>query len=386
MANKKISQLNRVDSSVGITTSDLFPMASGGIGPNAQTASVTALDIATFCLSPMPASQINQPIGFTGNIDINFDKSNWEDASQSDVHNFPFLQVRKSDGLLVTGSGVAFDSATVPWNFIATDDIDMQHYDITGDGFDIKGIDKISFYNANLVPPWDGYNTYIDVDSNVPEDLHISADSDLELIGQTSIILTGRTTPHPTAAHGGITVGAYLSGAPSGIVEGQPRALIQFSGTDIEIDPVAKVTTNQINVIGNTSDYGSIEMTKGAFKSYSNDLGGLTNVNWARSNIAYKSINTNTVFKFYNVKEGQTYSMSVKNNDTANPRSGTFLYSMGTSSSDATTGVHWGEAYDGPQQGYVRGAPTIAKGGTNIYTFVCIETGVFASAVTGYAY
>ena len=254
--------------------------------------------------------------------------------------------------------------------------------------FDIKGVNKISFYDGNLTPPWDGYNTYIDVDASQPEDLLISADSDLRLIAQNSLVLTGRTSPDPDAnnRYGGITVGAYFSGAPTGLLGGQPHGIIEFSGTDIAIDPVAKLTTNQIHVVGAVTNYGSIEMSKGAFKSYSDNLGGLTNVNWARSNIAYKSIADNTTFKFYNVKEGQTYTMSVKNTDIANTSSGTFLYSMGTTTSDATTGVYWGEAYDGPQQGYVRGAPTIAKGGTNIYTFVCIETGVFASAVTGYAY
>jgi len=161
---------------------------------------------------------------------------------------------------------------------------------------------------------------------------------------------------------------------------------VTITGGDLEIDPENKLTTNQIQVDGTASDYGSIEMSLGAIKPYSEALGGVTNVNWARSNISHIDRADDTTIKFYNVKDGQTYTMYMKNTDTNNPTSGTFLYTMGTSVSDATTGVHWGEQYDGPQQGYVKAAPTIGKGRTNIYTFVCIETGVFASAVTGYAY
>ena len=117
----------------------------------------------------------------------------------------------------------------------------------------------------------------------------------------------------------------------------------------------------------------------GAIKPYSEALGGLTNVNWAAANIAHVNRADDTTIKFYNVKDGQTYTMYMKNTDAANPTSGTFLYTMGPSVSDATTGVFWGEEYGGL-------APTIAAGRTNIYTFVGVHTGVFASAVTGYVY
>ena len=125
MANKKISQLNAVDPAIGIGSVALFPICSGTGPGDYQSAKITALEIAKFVLDPMPSNDLPS-VGFTGSTEVYFHRGNdWEDASQSDVHNFPFLQVRKSDGLLVTGSGVAFDSATVPWNFIATDNIDM---------------------------------------------------------------------------------------------------------------------------------------------------------------------------------------------------------------------------------------------------------------------
>ena len=376
MANKKISQLNSVDPAIGIGSVALFPICSGTGPGDFQTAKITALEIAKFVLNPMPvgpnASDIPS-IGFTGDADINFKKTNWEDASQSDVGDFPFLQVRKSDGLLVTGSGVAFDSATVPWNFIATDHIDMQSYNITGSSFDIRGVNKISFYNAGLVPPWDSTNTYIDVDANTPEDLHISADSDLELIGQPSIILTGRTTPHPTAAHGGITVGAYFSGAPSGIVEGQPRGLIQFSGTDVEIDPVAKLTVNEIKVdrdIG-TSNFGNLVIEGASRHEPYNVVNSI--VYWAKSNIQYDTVNTaSPEFDLRGAGNGQTLTMYIENLSNSVVSIPTFV--SGTTNPNP---ILWGGT---------GGPPQLEPDRTNVYTFVCLNTGIFASAITGYAY
>ena len=106
MATKKISQLNKVDGAVGITSADLLLIASGG-GWDYQTASFTSLAIASFCLSPMPASQINQPIGFTGNVDINFHKTNWVDSSAAVPSTHAFLMVNRTNGQLTTGSGIA---------------------------------------------------------------------------------------------------------------------------------------------------------------------------------------------------------------------------------------------------------------------------------------
>ena len=366
MANKKISQLTEVGN---VGAGDLFAVAVPAGGPYI-TKSCEPKAIATYALNPVPSDI--PTIGFTGTQNVFFDKSNWIDASNADVESYPYLQVRKSDGQLVTGSGVAFDSATVPWNFIATDDIYMQSYDITGDSFDIKGVNKISFYNFGLEPPWDSANTYIDVDANTPEDLHISADSDLELIGQTSIILTGRTTPHPTAAHGGITVGAYFSGAPSGIVEGQPRGLIQFSGTDVEIDPVAKLTVNEIKVAaGDGTDYGNL-VIEGASRHEPYYV-GVNPVYWTKSNIQYNTVNTQTPeFDLREAENGQTLTLYIENLSNSTTSYPTFV-----SGATNPNPILWGGT---------GGPPQLEPDRTNVYTFVCLHTGIFASAITGYAY
>jgi len=183
MANKKISQLNAVDSSVGIGTESVFPMVSGTSSANYQTSKVTSVDIAKFVLNPMPVGQAGmESIGFTGNANINFKKTNWIDASQSDVHNYPFLQVRKSDGLLVTGSGVAFDSATVPWNFIVSQDIKMQGYYLTGCySFYFGSSDDIDFDARSFVTS--------DADG---EAFQVKAYTDLTLSGNRHVSISGQ--------------------------------------------------------------------------------------------------------------------------------------------------------------------------------------------------
>ena len=70
-------------------------------------------------------------IGFTGTTDINFSKTNWDNASTNVAVN-PYLQVRLSDGQLITGSGVAVPAALGDemGNCTATEDLKMQGYDI----------------------------------------------------------------------------------------------------------------------------------------------------------------------------------------------------------------------------------------------------------------
>ena len=349
MANKKISQLTEVGN-VGV--GDLFAVAVPAGGPYI-TKSCEPKAIATYALNPVPSDI--PTIGFTGTQNVFFDKSNWIDTSDAGTH--AFVMVNKDNGQLTTGSGIGVvANGDNMGNCVATTDINMQ-------GFDITGLDDVEFKNNESHPTSFISNVY------TAGKLRVQAGNDLWLSGKRHISISGQAL-------------SLEDGDTQTPISGN----VTITGGDLEIDPGNKLTTNQIQVDGTASDYGSIEMSVGAIKPYSQALGALTNVNWAGANISHIDRTDDTTIKFYNVKDGQTYTMYMKNTDTNNPTSGNFLYTMGTSVSDATTGVHWGEVYDGTQQGYVRAAPTIAKEKTNIYTFVCIETGVFASAVTGYAY
>ena len=99
MANKKISQLTDVET---IQAGDLFPLAEDAGGGIFTTKNCTPTDIAEFALNPIAATQVS---GLNKNIYFDNDDANWNTASTVVTQN-PYLQVRQSDGLLVTGSGI----------------------------------------------------------------------------------------------------------------------------------------------------------------------------------------------------------------------------------------------------------------------------------------
>jgi len=348
----KIAQLNAVDSSVGIGTESVFPMVSGTSSANYQTSKVTSVDIAKFVLNPMPVGQAGmESIGFTGNANINFKKTNWIDASQSDVHNYPFLQVRKSDGLLVTGSGVAFDSATVPWNFIVSQDIKMQGYYLTGCySFYFGSSDDIDFDARSFVTS--------DADG---EAFQVKAYTDLTLSGNRHVSISGQALD--------------LASTP---ISGD----VTFTGGNVTIDPSHILYVNDISTyIGASSDDKAVLSISGAARFYTNladapdNISESVDIDWKDSNIQYDTINGNEDYHtlnyvFSNVRDGQTVTMYIENINATTTYTPTF-----TSGTPNT--VLWGGT-GGPRH--------IAPNRTNVYTFAAIHTGIFASAITGYEY
>ena len=141
MANKKISQLIGLGANEDVSGFFLIPVGAGTSTGPYVTKQITTTELAEFAFTGdglgFPATRIS---GL--NKDVYFDNNdNWQDASNTDVASFPFLQVRKSDGLLVTGSGVAFDSTSTPWNYNAASDINMQ-------GNDINNLDDVNFFGS----------------------------------------------------------------------------------------------------------------------------------------------------------------------------------------------------------------------------------------------
>ena len=355
MANKKISQLNAVDGAIGISTADIFPIASGG-GGDYQTASVTSLDVASFCLAPMPATMLNQPIGFTGNVNfnikqsssaqINFDKDNWATAGVG--ASFPYLQVDVDNGgKLVTGSGISVPAVTDNMgNCIATTDVYMQGYAITGAytvGFgDVNTVDGVARSKITSGPLEAG------------EPLEVKAYTDLTLSGNDYVRISGKA----------LSLEENDAQTP---ISGN----VIITGGNVEIDPANKLIVNEIQATGAGGIDKATLRIDGALSSVPNSL--LDNsaaLNWSLSNIQYERINQNTTISFNNVTDGQTLTMYVENYSTTTPYTATF------SSGDA---VVWGAEFS-------NAAPAVAEKKANVYTFVRINTGIFASAVTGYVY
>ena len=206
MANKKITQLNTVDSAIGIGSESMFPVASGSPTATYLTSKVASVDIAKYVLNPMPVggSTDLSSIGFTGNSEIKFDKNNWANASTNVAVN-PYLQVRLSDGQLITGSGVAVPSALGDdmGDCTATRDLDLANYGVVN-------ANDIYFGGDSTVSTRIEYQA----DPGGVKDLKVQAERDLTLSGIRHVKISGQAldlvnTPisgDVTFTQGGLTI------------------------------------------------------------------------------------------------------------------------------------------------------------------------------------
>ena len=331
MANKKISQLSSIDGAIGISTSNLLPIASGSAG-NYVTAKVDMEQIQDFILSPMNTSS-NQDIGFTGSENVVFKKTNtdgsnssWDNAS-TNVQNNPYLQVRISDGQLITGSGVAVPAALGDdlGDHTATEPLNLA-------GYDVINTNEIYFGGGNTV------STRIEYDLPDPskKNLKIQAEDDLTLSGIRHVKISGQALD---------LVNTPISGD------------VTFMKGGLTIPDNQGLTGDNI-VINKTSRHLP-----------HNNSASLA-VDWANSNIQRDTRANATApnYIFTNALAGQTLTMYVENNHNA-----TVIPSFTSGST-----VKWGGPTGGP--------PHLVAAKTNVYTFVCYDGVIFASAITGYAY
>lgn len=331
MANKKISQLIGLGANESVSGFFLIPVGAGTSTGPYVTKQITTTELAEFAFTGdgqgFPASQLSGV-----NKNVYFDNHDtWQDASNTDVASFPFLQVRKSDGLLVTGSGVAFDSTSTPWNYNAASDINMQ-------GNDINNLDDVGFFGS----------TSKITNTAATDDLLIEAGRDLILSGARYVDINSTALDvTDTPFSGNVTI----------------------TGGDLEIDPSKKLVVNEIAVNGSVGDKASLSLQGAMDITPVSNITNATAVNWSLSNIQYEIINQNTTITFNTVANGQTLTMYVANNSNS-AKTATFA---------SGNAVVWGGEYDS-------GPPAIAAAKTNLYTFIRINTGIFASAVTGYEY
>mgnify|MGYP003651585106 CR=1 FL=1 len=323
MANKKISQLTDVGD---VQVDDLFPLAENAGGGSFVTKSCTSQKLSEYVLNPVSATQIS---GLDKSVFIN---NSFEDSSSAVSQNtHAYLMVRKSavsaganDGLLTTGSGVYTASAGDNLgNHTATEDLDMAQYDI-------DKVEQINFGSSVST-------TMIDFDQPNPADkiLKVQAGSDLILSGIRHVSISGQALD--------------LADTPiSGNVTFNNGNLTVAAGGSLTIDEITLRKRSSNQVVNTPS----------------------TTIDWAASNIQYvQATSATTDFTFSNDIEGQTLTMYVKNNN-ASDKTVTF--------GGGGTTVEWGGEYD-------EEAPSLVGSKTNLYTFVRINTKIFASAVTGYA-
>ena len=329
MANKKISQLTEVGN---VGAGDLFAVSVPAGGPYI-TKSCEPKTIATYALNPVPSDI--PTIGFTGTQNVFFDKSNWIDttAAAGDAGTHAYIMVNKGNGQLTTGSGIANPvGGDNMGNCTATTELKMQGYDIInaneiyfgGTSADDYAVIDYSYYAGSP------QLTILKIRS---DDLTLSGTRHVSISGQALDLVNTPISGDVTFTQGGLT-----------IPDGQGLTGDNIVGNDV--------------VINKTS------------RHLPHNNGASLSVNWANSNIQHDTRSNSTApnYSFSNALAGQTLTMYVENNHSAT------LVPAFTSGST----VKWGGPSGGP--------PHLVAARTNVYTFVCYDGVIFASAITGYAY
>ena len=332
MANKKISQLT---SATSVEAADLFPIAESA-GGSYTTKKCTPANLAEFSLNPIAATQVS---GLDKNVYLN--NSSWNEASVTVTQN-PYLQVRQTDGLLVTGSGIGNAvGGDNMGNCVVTTTLNIQ-------GNPVTGAKDIGFGNVGAG------RSYIDSTISYGTDLKVFGWQDLTLSGNRHVNISGQAIDvASTPFSGNVTI----------------------TGGNLEIDPGNKLIVNEISGKRAGGSDDALLSIEGSSRHvpYAFSPAGST-VNWQDSNIQYAGSTSAGNVDFTNVADGQTLTLYWENtrtdstNITPNFRSGV-----------AVNAVRWAGEFSNT-------APTVAPSKTNVYTFVRINTGIFASAVTGYVY
>lgn len=344
MANKKISQLTSMGS-VGIGSADHFVVSESLGAGNYATVKTSPLQLANYVLNPISATQISG-----AGKNVFFNNSSWDTAGLGE--NFPYLQVDiDHGGKLVTGSGISVPAiGDNMGNCVVTRDLYAQGFDFTGCySFYFGDVDAIA-YNARSVitsgPNTDG------------QELKVQAYTDLTLSGNRHVNISGQA----------------LS-LENGDIQTPISGNVIITGGNLEIDPGNKLIVNEISGSKAGSDDASITI-----EGSSRHVPTIANspLSWADSNIQYNSSNTGPLtYAFTDVADGQTLTMYLENTHASNSLGVKFV--SGTFGMGASGAVVWGGEYPA-------GAPSVEVGKANLYTFVRINTGIFASAVTGYVY
>ena len=338
MANKKISQLTSMGT-VGIGSEDYLVTSESTGGGNYATVKTTPNQVSNYVLNPVTADQIS---GAEKNIFFN--NASWTTAGLGE--NFPFLQIDiNNGGKLVTGSGISVPAISDNMgNCVATTHVDMQ-------GYDIIRANEIFFGGTQA-------QDYAVIDSS-----YYAGTPQINVLKIRSDDLTLSGTRHVS-----------ISGQALDIASTPISGNVTITGGDLEIDPANKLITNEITITkhpGFSSGTLSIEGASYHLPNKAPDNGG--DIFWGYSNIQYCVCDdeVDVDYDFNGVVNGQTLTLYVKNPE-GTEMTPTFI------NTDQVP-VIWGAEYGNT-------APAIAANKTNLYTFVRINTGIFASAVTGYVY
>jgi len=313
MANKKISQLVGMGTNEAVSGFYLLPVGAGSSTGPYTTKKITTKELADFIFTGDNSTHVGFPAdtlsGVNKEIYFNNNDANWSTASNVVTQN-PYLQVRASDGLLVTGSGIgAAVGGDDMGNCTATTILQMQDNNIGNIGA------EMTFKDGGNIG-----STTSAIAITHGTKLSLTA-PEVELNGSSEIDLNG-----PVTVQGNLT----------------------NTGGDLTVEDIIIQKTSRHDIHNQTG----------------------STINWSNSNIQKVITNSSSAYTFSNVLPGQTLTISIENNHSTASIIPTFK-------SGTTANVIFGGT---------GGPPHIDAHRANVYTFICIGTGIFASAVTGYEY
>ena len=138
------------------------------------------------------------------------------------------------------------------------------------------------------------------------------------------------------------------------------------------------------SILGDSGLYvsGDIQIQSGVSYHTVSHTGNGQDIDWSVSNIQYQD-NSSAVstFNFFNVKDGQTLTLYVKNTTSSDQTANFYSGVRKSASANIENSVMMPADAEGNNT-----VPKITANRTNVYTFVRINTGIFTSYVTGYDY
>ena len=219
-----------------------------------------------------------------------------------------------------------------------------------------------------------GQNIYFRVPQNAPEKLYYECNSHTNM-GNT-ITVWDDTGDFVLKSETGDFVDIHMTGSK----------LVGIEATGDFYSRRGGPISGDVSILGNSGLYvsGDLKIQSGISYNPSYYTGDMEVINWASGNLLYKIAPSSINYNFINVTEGQTLTMYVHNSMSIDQ---TPQFTSGVEVDDGGGGtrtenaVRWPADIDGNNN-----PPKVFAKRSNVYTFININTGIFASYLTGYDY
>ena len=219
-----------------------------------------------------------------------------------------------------------------------------------------------------------GQNIYFRVPQNAPQKLYYECSSHTDMGG--TITVWDDTGNFVLKSETGDFVDTNMTGSK----------LVGIEATGDFYSRRGGPISGDVSILGDSGLYvsGDLKVQSGVSYNPSYYTGDMEVINWASGNLLYKIAPSSINYNFINVTEGQTLTMYLHNSTYVDE---TPQFTSGVQVDDGVGGtreenaVKWPADIEGENN-----APKVFPKRSNVYTFININTGIFASYLTGYDY